>query len=908
MEEVQQYLGGAKFFIKIDFKDGYTQISLHESCRELFSFATHNKVLTLKRMPQGCNDSVMWFTYLIFKIFEARVYKGLIVWLDDLLLYAKSIDELFSLLEWVLAKAAAHNLKFSIKKCDFFAQEISWCGKLITPAGIKVDPTKIDALQRIEIPNSAAELMQFLCAAGWLRTALPQFAQASATLQEWLQSLLADGKRTKRRALNINLQWTKDLKKSFQKVKDLIGNAVMQSHPNDDAEMVLFTDASDNYWGAMLGQVLQYDRSTSIEKQQIKPLYFLSGSFKGSQLRWATVDKESFAIVEAVERLRHLVVRKNGFRIFTDHVNLQYIFCPHDSVKLPARSRLARWALRLQEYNYSIEHIAGELNVWADLLSRWGAGPKQVVANAARVQYDRRVANALSWPTLDEIQELQKDLDEAPTDGCEEQNGLLMFKGRVWIPPLDYIRSALMVIAHYGFSGHASIANTMENLKAFCQWETLETDVRDFVKECVLCRTGKMPTPTRVHHGRHIRPEAPRLMICFDYVYIRDSTEGFKYLLVIRDEFSRLVKLYLARSCDTEPVVHAILDWIATNGMPARFKSDNGTHFRNTVMKSLMKRLKREHTFSTAYCAWSNGRVERVIQDVVVLFPILHSEAGLNHEDWPMIRVNVESALNHRRSSVLGNHAPITIHMGAPPSDPLSVVFHDSTEKFHSITWTPDILAHVDKLMESIAGKNNDVRAATARRDSQARKSTEGQKLSEFEIGDYVLYAYVERPAAAGKLFCTWLGPVQIVDTKSDYVMIVRDLASGRLLDAHVTRLSFYSTSEMNVTTELVEHISRQGLPMTIDSVIKLIYDEDRCIWLFEVKWSGFSSLENSFEPFDSFFNQVPLLVLDFLIDFSQEESSVFQLFWKKHQKQVVALCKKRKYNTEKYLFISKRR
>ena len=81
-----------------------------------------------------------------------------------------------------------------------------------------------------------------------------------------------------------------------------------------------------------------------------------------------------------------------------------------------------------------------------------------------------KLLHSLSWPTLDEIQKLQKDLDKAPTDGCEEQNGLLMFKGRVWIPPLDYIRSALMVIAHYGFSGHASIANTMGNLKAFCHW------------------------------------------------------------------------------------------------------------------------------------------------------------------------------------------------------------------------------------------------------------------------------------------------------------------------------------------------------------------------------------------------------------------------------------------------------
>ncbi|CAN0089669.1 unnamed protein product [Sphacelaria rigidula] len=99
-----------------------------------------------------------------------------------------------------------------------------------------------------------------------------------------------------------------------------------------------------------------------------EPPAFVSGNFKGSQMRWATIDKKGFAIVSTFRRLEHL--SWNGVHIFTDHRNLAYIFNPEacvTSVSKVMAQRLEGW----KGYRYTICHISGERNAWGDLLSHW---------------------------------------------------------------------------------------------------------------------------------------------------------------------------------------------------------------------------------------------------------------------------------------------------------------------------------------------------------------------------------------------------------------------------------------------------------------------------------------------------------------------------------------------------------
>ena len=108
----------------------------------------------------------------------------------------------------------------------------------------------------------------------------------------------------------------------------------------------MFHDASDIHWGTFLTQVPEEEFRSGVALESIshEPLAFLSGSFKGSQLRWVTVDKEGFTIVNTIRRLEYLLW--GGVHIFTDHRNLTYIFNPEACVTSATKAmaqRLENW-------------------------------------------------------------------------------------------------------------------------------------------------------------------------------------------------------------------------------------------------------------------------------------------------------------------------------------------------------------------------------------------------------------------------------------------------------------------------------------------------------------------------------------------------------------------------------------
>ena len=103
------------------------------------------------------------------------------------------------------------------------------------------------------------------------------------------------------------------------------------AHPKEDWEVYVYTDASQDYWGAIVTQVGPGELENPLSEQVHVPLAFISGSFKGAAARWAIVEKEAFVIVETCKRLEYILLRERGFHLFTNHRNLKFIFDP-DSV------------------------------------------------------------------------------------------------------------------------------------------------------------------------------------------------------------------------------------------------------------------------------------------------------------------------------------------------------------------------------------------------------------------------------------------------------------------------------------------------------------------------------------------------------------------------------------------------
>ena len=235
------------------------------------------------------------------------------VWVDDVIYWGHDEQDLLRTLDLILERLEGVGLYAAAHKCVFFDTSISWCGKVYSQGATQHDGERVSGLANLRRPETAGELMHFLQAVNWLRTSLPRMAEIVAPLRDLLEALLVGNpNRTKRVASNRSIApeaWTPAYVAAWEQAQDLVAHSVTLYHPREGSAVLMFPDASDEHWGSFLTQVpqVEFDTGVPVEDMSHEPLGFLSGTFRGSQLRWATVDKGGFAIVSTFRRLEYLL-------------------------------------------------------------------------------------------------------------------------------------------------------------------------------------------------------------------------------------------------------------------------------------------------------------------------------------------------------------------------------------------------------------------------------------------------------------------------------------------------------------------------------------------------------------------------------------------------------------------------
>jgi hypothetical protein len=170
-------LVGAQVFSKIDLCSGYHQIKIWAEDIPKTAFSMRYGLYAYLVMSFGLTNAPAHFMYLMNSVFMPELDKFVMVFIDDILEYSKSMEELEEHLHIMLQRLWGHQLYTKFSKCDFWIDEVPFLRHMISPEGIMVDPSKVQDVLDWKLPTSVTQVQSFLRLAGYYRGFILSFSK-----------------------------------------------------------------------------------------------------------------------------------------------------------------------------------------------------------------------------------------------------------------------------------------------------------------------------------------------------------------------------------------------------------------------------------------------------------------------------------------------------------------------------------------------------------------------------------------------------------------------------------------------------------------------------------------------------------------------------------------------------------
>eukprot|EP00253_Pinus_taeda_P012349 PITA_12349 len=359
IDELFDQVKGATVFSKIDLRSGYHQIRIKDEDIAKTAFRTRYGHYEFVVLPFGLTNAPATFMCLMNSIFHPYLDRFVLIFIDDILIYSRTIEEHHEHLRMVLQTLREHQLYAKFSKCDFFKEEIQYLGHVITKEGIAVDPEKIKAIMDWPVPKYVADVRSFMGLAGYYRRFVEGFSKVAFPIT----SLQKKGR---------TFQWTPNCQKSFEQLKHLLTTAPILSIADPHTDYVVCTDASKEGLGGVLmqeGRVIAYE----------------SRKLKEHEQRYSAYDLELAAVIHALKMWRHYLMGRK-FLLLTDHHSLTSYFS-----QATLNARQARWIDFLSGFDFDIKHLQGKANRVADALSRKDSQSEYMIDDAGIVYFKQRI-------------------------------------------------------------------------------------------------------------------------------------------------------------------------------------------------------------------------------------------------------------------------------------------------------------------------------------------------------------------------------------------------------------------------------------------------------------------------------------------------------------------------------------
>ena len=181
-EDLMDRLGSAKFFTTLDLRSGYWQCRIAEEDVPKTAFLTRYGLYEWVVMPMGLTNAPATFMRTMNNLFKDLLDEGVVVFLDDVLIYSNTSEGHFKLLEKVLAHLRRYEFYCKLKKCSFLRRTTTFLGFDISPEGLRISDAKIRSLKEWPKPTTVQQVQSFLGFVQFFRKFIKGFSKIAEPL------------------------------------------------------------------------------------------------------------------------------------------------------------------------------------------------------------------------------------------------------------------------------------------------------------------------------------------------------------------------------------------------------------------------------------------------------------------------------------------------------------------------------------------------------------------------------------------------------------------------------------------------------------------------------------------------------------------------------------------------------